>query len=88
MDIAAMFARWGKECFYCRTPLIYGAEGNGSIDHVIPYALGGRNALPNIVPACKTCNNHKADKMVYLHEARSHLVFRYPSSKPKLKGWF
>lgn len=32
-----------------------------TLDHVKPVALGGRNALRNFVPACKTCNLMKAD---------------------------
>lgn len=42
-----------SRCAYCDTPLV---DRNGDIDHLIPAALGGSNALANRVLACKPCN--------------------------------
>lgn len=53
--------RDGNWCRYC------GVEfGNGidpTIDHVIPRALGGSNALINLALACEPCNRKKADHL-------------------------
>jgi 5-methylcytosine-specific restriction endonuclease McrA len=46
------------ECHYCGEHL---TEATMTLDHVKPVALGGRNALRNFVPACKTCNLMKAN---------------------------
>ncbi len=48
-------------CYYCHK---YKGVAQLSIEHVIPTIQGGTNELPNIVPACKTCNNSKRDRSV------------------------
>lgn len=46
---------YGNEpCVYCGGPA-------KSLDHVIPASRGGRNHLPNLVPACNCCNKLKRD---------------------------
>lgn len=47
----------GNKCFYCCLK-----KGN-TLDHFIPRAKGGLNAISNLVPACIACNAAKADKM-------------------------
>jgi hypothetical protein len=52
-------ARW--RCEYCHAP----ARVSGyrfHIDHLIPTAQGGSDALPNRALACATCNLAKVDK--------------------------
>ena len=56
-QIAELFNKH-KNCKYC------GAEGNLTIDHVIPISKGGQNTLANIVPACMPCNNSKRAKIL------------------------
>ena len=46
----------GEVCHYCPAPA-------ASLDHIIPRALGGRNNLDNLVPACLPCNGRKADSL-------------------------
>lgn len=46
------------ECHYCGEHL---TEATMTLDHVKPVALGGKNALHNLVPACETCNLMKAN---------------------------
>lgn len=48
-------------CNYCGVDL---PDMEGSFDHVIPYAEGGRNLPENIVRACVTCNRMKATMSV------------------------
>lgn len=45
------------ECAYC------GKSNEGlTADHLVPRSKGGENSVDNIVPACKGCNEAKADK--------------------------
>lgn len=47
------------ECHYCGI----GMEiGQGTFDHVIPFARGGNNERANIVRVCLTCNRRKFTK--------------------------
>lgn len=49
--------RDGAICQYC------GCEASGGeVDHVLPLAKGGTDALTNLVWACKNCNRSKGDK--------------------------
>lgn len=52
-----VLARDNYTCRYC------GAKAPGvalHVDHVVPRARGGRDALSNLVTACQTCNLGKA----------------------------
>ncbi|WP_203620386.1 HNH endonuclease [Streptomyces sp. SID8499] len=42
---------------YCDAP-------GGTVDHVIPLSRGGQHAEGNLVPACKSCNSSKGDKLL------------------------
>ena len=42
-------------CRYCRS-----TEGQLTIDHVVPVALGGKDAPDNLVAACRDCNAGKS----------------------------
>jgi len=44
-------------CYYCGASIIPSAF---AVDHVIPRVRGGSDALENLVPACKPCNDYKA----------------------------
>lgn len=41
-------------CAYCFEPAT-------TLDHIVPIARGGTNAIENIVPACQSCNSSKSD---------------------------
>jgi hypothetical protein len=45
--------RDGHRCVYCG---VTAANAELVVDHVIPYALGGRSLAPNLVTACNPCN--------------------------------
>jgi hypothetical protein len=47
-----------QPCFYC------GAKTNIHLDHVIPVSRGGRHSIGNLVPACKSCNSKKSDRLI------------------------
>jgi 5-methylcytosine-specific restriction endonuclease McrA len=58
---AAEIRRVFKEitcCIYC------GAEGNLTLDHIVPISKGGQNCLENVTVACMACNLAKSDKII------------------------
>lgn len=38
-------------------------DDSATIEHVLPRTLGGREAWPNEVAACRACNAAKADRL-------------------------
>jgi 5-methylcytosine-specific restriction endonuclease McrA len=44
-------------CFYC-------GRSGGTVDHVVPLSRGGQHAEGNLVPACRSCNSSKGDKLL------------------------
>lgn len=46
------------QCFYCGKSLSWDEK---TIDHVIPKSKGGPHRVWNLVLACRTCNQVKAD---------------------------
>lgn len=46
-------------CWYCHDEL---TDDLRTIDHVVPRARGGTNALGNLVLACRWCNSSKGDR--------------------------
>ncbi|GAU67323.1 hypothetical protein SSP35_04_04110 [Streptomyces sp. NBRC 110611] len=50
-DRVEILARWAG-CAYCDGP----AE---ELDHVLPFARGGRDVAANVVAACRNCNASK-----------------------------
>jgi 5-methylcytosine-specific restriction endonuclease McrA len=72
--LRALVERDGLACFYCRLP--FASALDATIDHLIP-----RSVLPgwqqfNLVLACPTCNNVKADTLpqVFLRQAAARRV--------------
>lgn len=54
-----LFARDNHRCGYCGTK--YG-PAQLTRDHIHPTSRGGKDVWMNVITACKTCNNIKADK--------------------------
>lgn len=53
-DWLGVLRRYGHCCAYC------GQCGDPlEMDHVVPLARGGRHAVGNVLPACKSCNRSK-----------------------------
>jgi 5-methylcytosine-specific restriction endonuclease McrA len=51
----------GTHCFYCGVEFRGDGKRARTIDHRIPRARGGTDALANLVFACQACNGRKAD---------------------------
>ena len=56
-SVADVYAKTGGLCYYDDTHIAT------TIDHVVPISRGGQDTFENVVPACKSCNSRKADKM-------------------------
>ncbi len=54
-----VFIRDMYQCQYCSVKL---AQGNATVDHVIPRSKGGDLTWENAVTSCKECNNLKGSK--------------------------
>jgi 5-methylcytosine-specific restriction endonuclease McrA len=48
--------------FIERASCLYCGKKGGTVDHVVPLALGGAHAPWNLVPACLSCNSSKGTK--------------------------
>jgi 5-methylcytosine-specific restriction endonuclease McrA len=47
-------------CHYCGVQV---KPADLTMDHLIPLIRGGQSVKGNLVPACKTCNNHKRNQL-------------------------
>ena len=55
-ELKARFETFGNQCVYCLSC------DRLTVDHFLPLALGGVNAIYNLVPACESCNFSKRDR--------------------------
>lgn len=55
---AAVAARAGHRCEYCRCPVEYSTNPY-SIEHIEPRSRAGSDSPDNLALACQGCNNHK-----------------------------
>lgn len=67
--LQAALAQQQGRCFYCNRPLVMTIPGRtkqprnaATADHLTPAALGGTEALWNIVAACSPCNYAKGGR--------------------------
>ncbi len=49
-------------CEYCRTQARYSSDPF-TIDHIIPFILGGLTVIFNLALCCYGCNQHKATRV-------------------------
>lgn len=54
-----IFIRDNFVCQYCGKVV---AEGDCTVDHVVPKVNGGKSSWENCVCSCKRCNNAKGDR--------------------------
>lgn len=59
-EFTARCEQYNWQCVYCGCKLDISTV---EVDHVIPISHGGNNYISNIVPACKSCNSAKKDKI-------------------------
>ncbi|WP_461186313.1 HNH endonuclease [Trueperella pyogenes] len=63
----AVIDRYGTICVICRETidlrLRWPDPGSFTIDHVLPRALGGSDAIGNLRPAHKKCNEQKGSRI-------------------------
>mgnify|MGYP001559615561 CR=1 FL=1 len=59
-DWLEIVERHKHRCYYC------GKRKVLTLDHVIPISKGGKHMKENIVPACRSCNSKKKDRMIRL----------------------
>jgi 5-methylcytosine-specific restriction endonuclease McrA len=56
-------------CVYCNQFTMF---ANRSVDHVLPASMGGTYHRDNMVPACKRCNNARANRLPATAFAHPH----------------
>ena len=56
-----ILAKHNFTCAYCHKP--FTSEMPATQDHVIPVSKGGHHTADNIVPACRSCNSRKRDRI-------------------------
>ena len=57
-----LLEEYNYRCAYCG--IEFDCENLPTKDHVIPISKGGDNTKENIVPACRSCNSKKHDKII------------------------
>lgn len=63
-DWLAIIERHKNRCYYCQRSFTETLPA--TIDHVIPLSKGGLHVQENIVPACRSCNSTKKDRLTRL----------------------
>jgi hypothetical protein len=54
-----LFARDRNICGYCGDRF---AEGDLTVEHIVPVSRGGRHEWTNVVTACRSCNTRKGNR--------------------------
>jgi hypothetical protein len=73
--VERLIARDGDRCWYCAGGFVTGRHRR-TVDHVVPLALGGTNALANLRLVCDRCNRGKGSRSVEEHEQSPELARR------------
>jgi hypothetical protein len=74
--------RFGWECFHCRASL---SPSTLTLDHIIPKAQGGSDAIVNLLPSCKHCNYWR-DQLPLCDDAMKIIEERHGLSIPNKPG--
>ena len=62
-----VFNKTDGHCAYCGCLLTLGnnkCPDQFQVDHIVPWALGGRNDVDNLTPSCRACNGSKGMQMM------------------------
>lgn len=71
-----LFLRDRFSCQYCAVPL---SMKDGTIDHVVPRAQGGKTTYLNCAASCKTCNTKKDNRTPEQASMPLSKPLRYPN---------
>jgi len=68
-DLLCLILKYDRKCFYCYDKL---DPKKWQLDHFYSRAMGGKNVVDNLVPACKWCNQMKSalDGHAFIHKAK------------------
>lgn len=63
-----LFKRFNFKCYYCNiicetNPKLFNTKNYITIDHIIPLSKGGNHSINNLVPACRSCNSRKSNRL-------------------------
>lgn len=53
----AVFERDGSLCLFC------GSTENLSLDHILPWSMGGPDTVENLRVLCRSCNSRRGNRM-------------------------
>jgi hypothetical protein len=82
----------GGECHLCHCKVAFknygkhGERGAWEVDHSMPVSKGGTNRVPNLRPACTSCNREKQDMTTRAIRARNG-VTGLPPSREERRTW-
>lgn len=71
-----LFRRDGHTCLYCLARL---PDAHLTRDHLVPVSRGGKDVWSNVVTACRSCNQRKADRTPQEAGMRLHAVPYVPN---------
>lgn len=83
-DLRRLVTQRAKDCCeYCRTQARFSADPL-TIDHIIPYSLGGPTTAENLALSCYGCNQHKSTRTSALDPATG---LEAPLFHPRQQTW-
>jgi len=92
---AAIFRDVGGKCHVCTRRIAAGERWE--LDHVLPLALGGKDAPDNLAPCCEWCHKsksladlgriRKADRQSKFHAGERHRRKSRPMPGSKASNW-
>lgn len=75
-----IYARDRGQCQYCQRPV---GRREVTYDHILPKSRGGQTLWENIVVACRTCNQKKANRT----PAEAGMKLELRPARPSLGSW-
>lgn len=75
--------RAGERCEYCQLSQV-GQEATFHLDHVVPRAAGGANAVENLALACVSCSLRKSARQFAIDPESGEEV---PLFNPRVQIW-
>ncbi len=85
----AIYDSTGGYCHLCHGKVAWtnygkhGRRGAWEVDHSVARANGGTDRMPNLRPACTSCNREKQDMTTRAYRARNELTCAPPSREQR-----